>query len=39
MNEPVVIEDYNSDWLKEYEQEKNALWKILNGKIIDRAYW
>lgn len=35
MNEPVIIEDYNSDWAKEYEQEKKMLRQVLNGKIID----
>ncbi|WML39520.1 GrpB family protein [Neobacillus sp. OS1-2] len=30
----VIIEDYNSDWTKDFEREKSELINILNGKII-----
>ena len=34
MDKPVIIEDYNPDWYKNFEQEKRKLMKILNGRII-----
>jgi GrpB-like predicted nucleotidyltransferase (UPF0157 family) len=34
IDSPVIIVDYNSDWTKNFEQEKRELMKILNGKII-----
>jgi GrpB-like predicted nucleotidyltransferase (UPF0157 family) len=34
MDKRVIIEDYNPDWSKVFEQEKRKLRKILNGKII-----
>jgi GrpB-like predicted nucleotidyltransferase (UPF0157 family) len=34
MGKPVIIEDYNPDWSREFEREKEKLLKILNGKII-----
>ena len=34
MDKPVIIEDYNPNWFKDFEQEKRKLLNILNGKMI-----
>lgn len=35
MDKPVIIENYNAAWSKEYEQEKKKLLKVLDGMITD----
>ncbi|WP_340436797.1 GrpB family protein [Ureibacillus thermosphaericus] len=34
MDKPVIIEDYNPDWSREFEQEKEKFLEILGNKII-----
>ncbi|WP_260399061.1 hypothetical protein [Peribacillus simplex] len=34
MEKPVVIENYNPNWSKEYEQEKKKIMRVLKEKNI-----
>jgi GrpB-like predicted nucleotidyltransferase (UPF0157 family) len=38
MDNPVIIEDYNSNWSRVYEKEKGKLIKILNDRIISNEH-